>query len=367
MVGISGNIINNIYDDMKYNTQTYNIKLKELDRKFKCIDNYINNKTKISHLCLLCDNISKIRPDHLLHYGRKCEKCMSNSGFKLDNEKYDDIISNTSLIRIGDYLNNLTSIKHQCKLCDKFLNIIPKSVKNGSKCLCNRSENSNKWNHNKYLNELKIRKIKYHPIGGYKTINNPLLHKCIDCNREWEIKPSSILNGSDCICKTRLSREDYINRLPNNIKLIGEFKGTSHTTKHKCIDCDNEWGTKPNYILHMGTGCNNCTSSKGERKVKEILDKNNIKYIREKVFKNLPKFRFDFYLTDYNIIIEYDGVQHSKPVEFFGGDKYFEKVKINDNIKNNYCIDNNIKLIRIPYNKFNVISKSVGVLLEKIL
>jgi len=68
-------------------------------------------------------------------------------------------------------------------------------------------------------------------------------------------------------------------------------------------------------------------------------------------------FRYDFFLPEYNTCIEYDGIQHYESIEYFGGDDKLNKTKINDNIKTNYCIDNNITLIRIPYTKFSSISE----------
>ena len=50
-----------------------------------------------------------------------------------------------------------------------------------------------------------------------------------------------------------------------------------------------------------------------------------------------------------NLVIEFDGIQHFKPVKLFGGEKEFEKTKIKDEIKSRYCLDNNINLIRISY------------------
>jgi len=60
---------------------------------------------------------------------------------------------------------------------------------------------------------------------------------------------------------------------------------------------------------------------------------------------------FDFYLSDLNICIEYDGIQHFKPIDYFGGDTAFILLQTNDQIKNEYCIENNIKLIRIRYDE----------------
>ena len=93
-------------------------------------------------------------------------------------------------------------------------------------------------------------------------------------------------------------------------------------------------------------------SSSGELVIKSILENLNINYIREKTFedcKNVIKLRFDFYLPDINTCVEFNGIQHYKPIEFFGGiERYKSQIK-NDNIKQKYCIDNNIKLIVISY------------------
>jgi very-short-patch-repair endonuclease len=69
--------------------------------------------------------------------------------------------------------------------------------------------------------------------------------------------------------------------------------------------------------------------------------------------KSRRKLPFDFYLTDKKICIEYDGEQHYKPIEKFGGDKSLNRVKKNDELKNQYCNQNGIKLIRIPYTMNN--------------
>lgn len=99
--------------------------------------------------------------------------------------------------------------------------------------------------------------------------------------------------------------------------------------------------------------------SSGEYLIGQILQKINISYQTQKVFQGCfnPEYtnylRFDFYLPDYNCCIEYDGEQHFRPVEHFGGKEKFQRQQQLDNIKNQYCKDNNIKLIRIPYTDFN--------------
>jgi len=61
------------------------------------------------------------------------------------------------------------------------------------------------------------------------------------------------------------------------------------------------------------------------------------------------KLRFDFYIPDKNICIEYDGIQHYKPTYIFGSAEKKKKTQKRDQIKNLFCEIIGIKLIRIPY------------------
>lgn len=90
--------------------------------------------------------------------------------------------------------------------------------------------------------------------------------------------------------------------------------------------------------------------SSGENIIMKELENNNIIYFPQYIFKDCKNERclpFDFYLPEYNCCIEFDGEQHYKSIEYFGGKEKFDKIKINDNIKNNYCKDNGIKLLRL--------------------
>ena len=105
-----------------------------------------------------------------------------------------------------------------------------------------------------------------------------------------------------------------------------------------------------------GCECNECKESKGEKIISEILTKINIDYNIQHRFEDC-KFKytlpFDFYIPSLKIAIEFDGEQHYKIIEWFGGLEGFVNTKIRDTIKNIYCQQNNIKLIRIPYSEIN--------------
>lgn len=103
---------------------------------------------------------------------------------------------------------------------------------------------------------------------------------------------------------------------------------------------------------HLGRGCGKCGESKGEMEIRKWLESNNKRFEKEKTFQdclNLSRLRFDFYLPDYKTCIEFDGAQHFKVIEQFGGVDEFERVKERDRVKNQYCKENNIILIRINF------------------
>lgn len=108
-----------------------------------------------------------------------------------------------------------------------------------------------------------------------------------------------------------------------------------------------------------GCGCPICKESSGEREIRLYLDFKNIKYIRQNRFtfcKNILPLPFDFYLSELNVCIEYNGEQHYKPFKYFGGEEKLKKTKKNDKIKIEYCKNNKIPLIIIKYDE-NVIDK----------
>ncbi len=113
-----------------------------------------------------------------------------------------------------------------------------------------------------------------------------------------------------------------------------------------------EFEQSPRGHINQHQGCPSCNESHGERVIAKWLDEQGIKYKRQKrwsdcKYKNvLP---FDFYLPEVSIAIEYDGEQHFISKEYWGGDESFALIKLKDEIKTKYCLDNNIPLVRITY------------------
>lgn len=119
-----------------------------------------------------------------------------------------------------------------------------------------------------------------------------------------------------------------------------------------------------NLVSHrsFSRGCPKCNTiySKGEENIKNLLNKYQIKFEEQKKFDFMispnsgRKFVFDFYLPDYNLLIEFDGEQHFKPYRWKDKQRAlekFEKIQLNDNMKNELTKKYNISLLRIKYNE----------------
>ena len=118
--------------------------------------------------------------------------------------------------------------------------------------------------------------------------------------------------------------------------------------------------------LLRGSGCIRCNSraSKGERAIMSWLATNGVEYEKEKVYSDLigttlnSRLRFDFYLPLLNILIEYDGEQHYRPIPMRGrssmveAEHMFRRTQTNDQLKTAYAKEKQIKLVRIPYTSF---------------
>lgn len=136
-----------------------------------------------------------------------------------------------------------------------------------------------------------------------------------------------------------------------NIEVVEEYINAKTKILHRCKIDGYEWYAIP-YDILCGTGCPNCHMSKGEKIISAWLDEKNILYKSQEIFDGCRDKRvlpFDFYLLDYNILIEYNGKQHYEPIEYFGGEDKLAYITMHDAIKEDYCRNNNISLIVIPY------------------
>ena len=202
----------------------------------------------------------------------------------------------------------------------------------------------------------------------YKNNKTELEIQCNDCGNIFHMRFNNFKDGKHrCECKSKplvLTYEYVKNYIEScGYKLLSkEYKNNATYLLVWCGNPNHKpYKVKFNNFKDCNSRCPECnTTSKGEEKIKEILIKYNIKFNQQYLFndcRNIRPLPFDFYLPQYNITIEYDGRQHYKLDCFNMNLLDLMNLKYNDNKKTQYCNDNNIKLIRIPYWDFNDIEK----------
>ena len=126
----------------------------------------------------------------------------------------------------------------------------------------------------------------------------------------------------------------------------------------------------------MGSGCQRCRSSKGETKIRQILERNKIVFEEQYRFQdcsNVNTLPFDFLIkvNDKKALIEYHGQHHYEPVGFGAKDKtqidaQFESVKARDQVKETWCRENSVPLLIIPFSEYDNIEMLLNSLINKL-
>ena len=200
-------------------------------------------------------------------------------------------------------------------------------------------------------------------LYGYK--NKQTYCKCLcECGNETIVHMGNLLSGrtSSCGCleaESRHVRVHYNNIVGQIFGLLTVIKKTDRKSENgsviwECLcDCGNTtYATYSELSHYRKTSCGCSNYSNMENFIATILLEHNIKYIPQARFsecRNIYPLPFDFYLYDYNTVVEYDGEQHFHPIEYFGGVERFARIKYNDSLKNEYCLKQGINLIRLPY------------------
>jgi len=335
---------------------------------------YNGNKIKVKIICHKHGVFLQSPNSHLRNHG--CPSCVGlkklttgqfiERSKKIHNNKYD-----YSLV---EYKNITEKVKIICPEHGSFLQA-PNEHFNGFGCqIC--SGTKKRSTEEFILKSKKIHGEKYdYFLVNY--INNKTKVRLI-CKKhgEFEIQPNThyIGDGGCKICadnSKKLKVKDFIDRsnIIHNNKYdysLVDYKNSKIKIKIICPDHGIFEQTSRTHLI--GRGCPICNESKGERKITKILEKSDIKFNKQKMFddcRDKNKLPFDFYLPDVNTCIEYDGKQHFEPIEWFGGLDNFIVIKKHDEIRNNYCKNNDINLLRISYSE-DIEEKLMGIIDEKI-
>lgn len=201
-----------------------------------------------------------------------------------------------------------------------------------------------------------------------KKINDTVYCKCqCDCGNITNIPQGHLRNGTTqscgCLRKENISnklRKSVVGQRFYSLTVVDEYyyQDVNISPKVKCVcDCGNEKiYVRRDVVSGHIKSCGCIKTSSLEYNVENILNDMNIRYKKEYTFDDcvyINKLKYDFVIFDENDdicqIIETDGEQHYRPIEWFGGEENFKVTQIRDNIKNEYCKSHNIPLLRLPY------------------
>lgn len=235
----------------------------------------------------------------------------------------------------------------------------------------------NKKSHDQFVLEVyDMYNSEYTVLGLYTGNKNKITVRHNICNTEYDVRPDKFLQGRRCFkCygtpkkTTDEYKKEVFNLCGDEYTVLGEYQGNKVKIEMKHNKCGQTWYVSPNIFISKGNRCPGCKQSKGEGLISRLLDNYGIEYIREYVFDDciyIKHLRFDFYLPDFNICIEYNGRQHYEVVNAFGGVREFENVKKRDTIKKQYCYNKGLHLIVIPYYETDIedILRNEGVILD---
>jgi len=324
---------------------------------------------------------------------KKLSKFHISNIYTIENIKLWCILNNKSYKLLSDIYNgNDEKLQWKCLKDDcaevfesKWKNIVQGNncpfcagVQIGlSNCLATkRPDVSSSWHPvlNKGLTPYNVT-IGYDKKVWWQCLNNP--------KHEWEASPNSRTNvnsGCPFCCPTHRRSSDDYNLLSDNPELCKEWNyknndilpseytpSSSQYAWWICKDCDYEWKAtiyERNRKDGNATGCPECNSSKGEKVIRNYLKIYNVNFkeqFRIKDCRNRRPLPFDFVVLkkDNNLLflIEYDGEQHYFPARFSKNKEKMNnkliQIQKHDKIKDEYCKNNNIRLLRIPYWDFD--------------
>ena len=274
-----------------------------------------------------------------------------------------NIAHNGNVEVLGQYVNSVTPILVRYKDCGHEETKIPAKLlyaKHGCrKCRDKKASATKTKTTEKYIADLKRKGLDHiEVLEEYKGIRSQIKVKNHKCGHVYSATAGNILNNeSGCpICHgekdTELFQMALDKKYPKEYTVLGEYINGLTPILLRHNPCGKEFETTPKSVLRW-IKCPYCIKSKGEWYISKYLDDHNVPYEREAYIEGCNgrtgnRLHFDFRIhVDGEVrLIEYDGDQHFK---WARSPYHNDAVYVNDEIKNNFCREHNIPLLRIPY------------------
>lgn len=349
-------------------------RVSKVNPNITVIGKYTKMHDRIECICKVGHKWNPIALD--LVRGSDCFECAAIKRGRKRAKTHEQFVEevrnvNPDITVVGTYINAGTKIEFRCKEGHKWVTT-PSNVLMGKTCLtCANIQSSlrQRKSHEQFVEEVRNLHPDITVVGEYVNSNTKIEFMCSK-GHVWKSAPSNLLSGCSCpFCKGEKisalkfkTHEQFLGEvleLGIDVTVLGTYHSAREHILCRCNKCNHEWMITPNNLLR-GFGCPKCKKSKGEQAVEEYLITHNIVFETQKRFADCIDQRplpFDFYLPEYNMLIEYQGAQHYMVTHRMGDEEKLIYRQKHDCIKREYCKAKGINLLEIPYTNLNQVSE----------
>ena len=305
--------------------------------------------------------------------------------FRRPPEEYFAIVKAKfpQIIVSGEYINQKSRLNAKCSVCGHEWAPIADVLIHSKGCpKCTRASRGRKSRktHETFIQQLSQVNPNIKVLNHYEKATTRIECECSVCGHLWSAKASNLLSGFGCPqCgrlrtsnshrKSQTAFEEAVKSVNPNIDVVGVYASNRTPIQCRCIICGCLWNGLPFNILR-GEGCPACRMSHGEKEIVKYLDDSRIEYVPQYSFSNLRGVKggtlsYDFYVPAHNMLIEYQGIQHYRPVAAFGGEEQFDVQLEHDERKRQYANENGYLLVEIRYDQINNIENILNTVLNQ--
>jgi len=320
-------------------------------------------KTKVEIICPIHGSFMQLPADHVRGIG--CKKCGRDTAVEKTTKKWVDVERDFRKVhndlydyKVDTYINTSTKMVIGCKIHGEFEQTPSNHLRHGCpKCGNISTKTKQTSNTAEFIRKLKLLYgdfYDYTDIIYYNSKTKVEVHCPI--HGEFTATPNSLLNGSGCpscgTIKQGITKKlnyfklwvNEIHHRDSNISIDAqEYQGVNSTVTGTC----NKHGKFEDVVINIKTRSNACIKccsnvfSKPEKIISKILDNLKIQFISHyRIRKDNTYIELDFFLPEYNIAIEVNGI-------YWHRDQGTRCTKEYHNTKTNICIENNIQLLHL--------------------
>lgn len=351
-------------------------KLNNINSELIPLEPYQGCEIPILFKCKICGLPQRRKPVSITAYKQGCTDCTEKRRIEhlhFTDEKFREKLKlkNPNMEAVEKYIDMATPISFKCLKCGSIEKHDPhsilKSKVGGCKnCRTEALKKSRTLTDDYFKNKVHEKNPDVKLLDTYSG-NKSMIHcQCMACNNRWATTAQSLLAGHGCpVCgyvkngaKLMKTNECFIEELSNinsRIKPLEKYAGCSKRIKCKCLSCGKTFSAIAGNLLG-GSDCPYCKMSKNEKTINSWLKARHITNTSGKTFFDLTgtgngHLSYDFYLPKFNLLIEFQGQQHYRAVDYFGGEAKFKIQQEHDRRKSEYAKQHGINLLCIRYDE----------------